>query len=98
MVENRPPTTDHGPLQCWSLETSHCIVALGSHCHFNGVLAMSEIWDIAVYQMFKSHSEYLVTNSVQVALPSNKRQKAKHFFEYFWLGMTLRPEGSRNLF
>ena len=42
--------------------------------------------------------EYLVTNPVQEALPSNKRQKAKYFFEYFWLGMTLRPEGSRNLF
>ena len=45
-----------------------------------------------------SNSEYLVRNPVQAALPSNKRQKAKHFFEYFWLGMTLRPEGSRNLF
>ena len=49
-------------------------------------------------QMFTSHSEYLLTNPVQSALPSNKRQRAKHFFEYFWLCMTLRPEGSRTLF
>ena len=48
--------------------------------------------------IYISHSEYLVTNPVQSALPSNKRQKAKFFFEYFWLGMTVRPEGSRNLF
>ena len=45
-----------------------------------------------------SNSEYLVRNPVQAALYSNKRQKAIIFFEYFWLGMTLRPEGSRNLF
>ena len=46
----------------------------------------------------QSNSEYLVRNPVQAALPSNKRQKAKKKFKYFWLGMTLRPEGSRNLF
>ena len=45
-----------------------------------------------------SNSEYLVKNPVQAALQSHKRLKAKHFFEYFWLGMTLRPKGSRNLF
>ena len=49
-------------------------------------------------QTYKSNSEYLVRNPVQGALRSNKRQKAKYFFEYFWLRMTLRPEGSRNLF
>ena len=47
---------------------------------------------------FKSTSEYLVRNPVQSALPSKKRQKAKTNLEYFWLGMTMRPEGSRNLF
>ena len=45
-----------------------------------------------------SNSEYLVRNQVQASLQSNKRLKAKHFVEYFWLGMTLRPKGSRNLF
>ena len=54
--------------------------------------------DLVQEHLVKSNSEYLVRNPVQAALPSNKRQKAKHFFEYFWLGMTLRPEGSRNLF
>ena len=37
-------------------------------------------------------------NPVHAALWSHKRQKAKLFFEYFWLGTTLRPKGSRNLF
>ena len=45
-----------------------------------------------------SNSEYLVRNPVQAALQSNKSLKARHFFEYFWFGMTLRPKGSRNLF
>ena len=45
-----------------------------------------------------SNSEYLVRNPVQAGLQSNKRLNAKHFFEYFWLGMILRPKGSRNLF
>ena len=45
-----------------------------------------------------SNSKYLVRNPIQAALQSNIRLKVKHFFEYFWLGMTLRPKGSRNLF
>ena len=53
--------------------------------------------DGAVLHHDISNSEYLVRNPVQAALQSNKRLKAKHFFEYFWLGMTLRPKGSRNL-
>ena len=48
--------------------------------------------------LYRSNSENLHTSPVQSALRSNKRQKAKFFFEYFWLSMTLRPEGSRNLF
>ena len=40
-----------------------------------------------------SIAEYLVRNPVQAALRSNKTQKA-----IFWLAMTLRPKGSRNLF
>ena len=34
-------------------------------------------------QIFISHSQYLVTNPVQSALPSNKGQKGKHFFKIF---------------
>ena len=45
----------------------------------------------------KLNCEYLVRNPVQATLPSNKRLKAGHFLEYFWLGMTLQPKGSRNL-
>ena len=32
---------------------------------------------------FISNSEYLVRNSVQAAVKSNKRLKAKHLFEFF---------------
>ena len=32
-----------GPLQCWTLEPSHCIVTLGSHCHFTGALGTYKI-------------------------------------------------------
>ena len=54
--------------------------------------------DVKIVLLSISNSEYLIRNPVQAALQSNKRLKAKHFFEYFWLGMTLRPKGSRNLF
>ena len=57
-----------------------------------------KILNYFLYLLVKSHSEYLVTNPVQSVLLSNKRQRAKDFFEYFWLGMILRPEGSRNIF
>ena len=45
------------------------------------------------YSHYKSNPEYLVRNPVQAVLQSNKRLKAKHIFEYFWLSMTLRPKG-----
>ena len=75
----------------WLLCTSgvFSLAEAKSHCNFSH---RPDLFSI-------SNSEYLVRNPVQAALRSNKRQKAKKFFfKYFWLGMTLRPEGSRNLF
>ena len=65
---------------------------------FASKLSVQKPQDPAPHLPPRSNSEYLVGNPVQAALPSNKRQKAKHFFEYFWLGMSLRPKGCRNLF
>ena len=57
------------------------------YCHFiNEVLRKLRgrgYWiSNPLYILGKSNSEYLVRNPVQAALPSNKRQKAKHFFVY----------------
>ena len=58
---------------------------------------LPKLWTRRIY-LIRYNSEFLVRNPVQAALQSNKRLKAKHFFECFCLGMTLRPKGSRNLF
>ena len=49
-------------------------------------------------QRNRLHSEYLVRNPVQATLRSYSRQNANKNCEYFWLGMSARPEASRNLF
>ena len=48
-------------------------------------------------QKHTSNSEYLVRNLVQAALQSNKRLKAKHFFEYFLAWHDPETQGGRSL-
>ena len=61
-------------------------------------IPIAKIATARYHNMGISNSEFLVSYPVQAELLSKKNQKAKHLFEYFWLGITLRPEGSRNLF
>ena len=49
---------------------------------------------VLYFCIIKSQSEYLVRSPVQAALYSYSRQKN---YEYFLLGMTVRPEACRNI-
>ena len=78
---------DFGKALTGSLQTD-----LGKQSEPNGFSAWTSfrtaLWDFGSrYQSgggyVISNSEYWVRNPVQAALPSNKRQKAKIFFEYF---------------
>ena len=72
----------------WKKPESNCLV----------YLCLQDCMETASKTKMYLNQTHLVRNPVQAALPSNKRQKTKFFLEYFWLGRTLRPEGSRNLF
>ena len=60
------------------------------------------------YRQYISNSEYFVRNPVQATsspvqsssgnVTVKYKTEGQTLFEYFWLGMTLRPKGFRNLF
>ena len=48
--------------------------------------------------IYISNSEYLVSNPGQAALQSYSAKKAKKYYEYFWLGSTVRSKAYGDLF